>query len=328
MRTALRLAAVMLAGTWIACDGSNAPTATTPDDAPQIDARPQATPAASADEVDAFFMDAMEVVNAGLDDSGAGYRVAKVEYLTAEAPVGREVFFRDVGNKQLGADFVPGDPRRADWSGTSPDITYVVDQVDAEAPTLPPGEVLAASTTTEAVNRAMAIWDDASCSDLPVTRNADFGLDLGLIAFFAGLGDTQPFVLGDIQHAGWGDLPLGGSVIGGTFTFIFIDGNGDPTDVDGDGKSDVAFREIYYSTAFPWGIDTGFPIDVETVVAHEAGHGLSQAHFGKLFQTTKNEKFHFAPRALMNAGYTGVQQELSGTDRAGHCSLWGEWPAN
>jgi len=84
----------------------------------------------------------------------------------------------------------------------------------------------------------------------------------------------------------------------------------------------------YYNDEFPWGINTGWPIDVETVVLHETGHGLSQDHFGKLLRTDKNGKFHFAPRAVMNAGYTDVQQHLTGTDLAGHCSLWGAWPYN
>ncbi len=28
----------------------------------------------------------------------------------------------------------------------------------------------------------------------------------------------------------------------------------------------------------------------------------------------------------MNAAYGGVLQELTGTDNAGHCSLWAAWP--
>ena len=41
--------------------------------------------------------------------------------------------------------------------------------------------------------------------------------------------------------------------------------------------------------------------DIETVALHEAGHGLSQGHFGKAFRTVKNGKLHFSPRAVMNA---------------------------
>jgi hypothetical protein len=74
----------------------------------------------------------------------------------------------------------------------------------------------------------------------------------------------------------------------------------------------------------PWRIN-GFP-DVESVALHEFGHGLSQAHFGEAFLTDSNGKVHFAPLAVMNAGTDRVSQELLGTDVAGHCSIWGNWP--
>ena len=109
---------------------------------------------------------------------------------------------------------------------------------------------------------------------------------------------------------------------------LFIDENGDPTDIDHDGKPDVAFREIYYNDGFFWGINaTAYPVfDVQTVALHEAGHGLSQNHFGKAFLTLKNGKIHFSPRTVMNAAYSGLQQKLTGTDKAGHSSIWSSWP--
>ena len=39
-----------------------------------------------------------------------------------------------------------------------------------------------------------------------------------------------------------------------------------------------------------------------------------------------NGRLHFAPRAVMNAAYGGVLQELTGSDIGGHCSLWAAWP--
>jgi hypothetical protein len=89
-------------------------------------------------------------------------------------------------------------------------------------------------------------------------------------------------------------------------------------------------REIYYNNRFTWGINTyGTPIDVESIVLHETGHGLSQAHFGTLFITDSNGKYHFSPLAVMNAGYAGVPwHELMGTDIAGHSSIWASWPNN
>ncbi len=61
---------------------------------------------------------------------------------------------------------------------------------------------------------------------------------------------------------------------------------------------------------------------------HEAGHGLSQAHFGKAFRSGGNGKLHFSPRAVMNATYSGVQTSIDQTDNAGHCSNWASWPNN
>ena len=67
-------------------------------------------------------------------------------------------------------------------------------------------------------------------------------------------------------------------------------------------------------------------VDVETVALHESGHGQSQAHFGKIFQTEANGLLHFAPFAVMNAAISRQEHSLTGTDLAGHCSLWGSWP--
>lgn len=62
-------------------------------------------------------------------------------------------------------------------------------------------------------------------------------------------------------------------------------------------------------------------LDVETVALHEAGHGLSQAHFGSVF--LKNDgTLKAAPRAITNALYAGVLRTLEGTDNGGHCSNW------
>jgi len=212
---------------------------------------------------------------------------------------------------------VPGDIRRGGLSS----ISYLVDQVDV-------ARGLTANQTTAAIDRGMATWDGLSCSNLPLTLQGHFaGFDLGFVQFLIGLGGF-PAVFADVTHGGW--LPafvFGPGVLAVTFTFVFSDDRVNATDIDGNGRGDVAFREIYYNDAFRWGINSALPtIDVESVALHEAGHGLSQAHFGTAFLTVENEKVHFAPRAVMNAGYSGIQQELHGTDNAGHCSQWSTWP--
>jgi len=156
---------------------------------------------------------------------------------------------------------------------------------------------------------------------------------------FSAGGSGSEFVFADLSHAGWLPGPFfdflvpGGSVfiLGVTLTFVFIDASGF-TDIDSNGKFDTAFREIYYNDAFSWADDGATNIDVETVALHEAGHGLSQAHFGKVFlkgnKGKSNGSLQFAPRAVMNAVYISPQQALLGTDNGGHCSIWGQWPNN
>lgn len=237
--------------------------------------------------------------------------------------LGRTVFFSDRGNGQLAHDFVPGDPRRR--AGAT-NITYHIDQ------TRPSADVPAASSEA-AIIRAMATWDAETCSSLGLTKVPFAGFQTGFVASLFGFGGTPDYIA-DVNHAGWlpgafFDLlaPDGGDfILGVTFTLIYIDADGNPTDIDNNGKIDVAFREIYYNDNFTWAIGSTF--DIETVALHEAGHGLSQAHFGEAFRTEANGMIHFAPRAVMNAAYSGVQTELTGTDHSGHCSNWGQWPNN
>jgi hypothetical protein len=57
----------------------------------------------------------------------------------------------------------------------------------------------------------------------------------------------------------------------------------------------------------------------------EFGHGLSQAHFGKVW--LKNDgSLKASPRAVMNALYAAPLRTLQGTDNGGHCSNWANWP--
>jgi len=155
----------------------------------------------------------------------------------------------------------------------------------------------------------------------------------GFVSGLLGFGGSDKY-FADVVHAGWlpgafFDLlaPDGSSfILGATFTIIFTDDQGNPVDTDNNNKLDVAWRETYYNDAFEWA--DGDDYDVETIALHESGHGLSQGHFGKAFRTNSNNKLHFAPRAVMNAAYSGIQTEITGTDNGGHCSNWASWPAN
>jgi hypothetical protein len=305
---------------------------------------PLATPHHQAEGVRA----SLGTANSQLAAMGASTRISQVEWLTRSetGQVGQTVFFNHRGNKQLAHDFAPGDPRR----GGRTSILYLVDQSDGAAV-----GGLTNADTEAAIDRAVATWNDVACSHIPIEKAPDTGADPDVADFFFGGGDLGTINLGpvttvDIVHGGFvgaalfdaltpGCVPGSvtnpcGSVfvLGVTFTDVFVDEDGTPTDINHDGKLDVAFREIFYNNSdpdangatIPWRIDA-HP-DVETTALHEFGHGLSQAHFGKVFSTDSNGKVHFAPLAIMNAGTDRVSQRLLGTDVGGHCSIWADWP--
>ncbi|MFD2585623.1 hypothetical protein ACFSQJ_01700 [Croceitalea marina] len=250
-----------------------------------------------------------------------GVQLEKMEYYSADA-AGRTVFFSDTGNKQLGSDFVPNDPRNA--GGET--VPYIIDGTQLTT--------ASGLNTFGAIENVMNTWNEVTCSDGLELPN--FGVsptDIGFISnVFFGFGGSNGFFPGIIVQAGilpsdFFDLvaPGGGSfILGVTFTLTYIE------DINEDGVGDVAIKEIYYNDAFNWQdtVATGGGVDFETVALHETGHALSQAHFGKVSITESNGKVHFSPRALMNAGYSGVNRVVEKTDKAGHCSNWGNWPNN
>jgi hypothetical protein len=251
-----------------------------------------------------------------------GIQLEKMEYYTAEG-AGNTVFFSDRGNKRLGSDFVPNDPRNA-VPGTA--IPYLVDGT----------QLITASglNTLEPLNTVRDTWSNVTCSNgldilnLGVTSN-----DVGFVSnIFFGYGGSAGFFPGIIVQAGvlpsdFFELltPGGGAgILGVCFTLSYLE------DINADGKGDVAIKEIYYNDGFNWQdrAATGSGFDFETVALHETGHALSQAHFGKVSRTESNGKVHFSPRALMNAGYSGVNRVVEKTDESGHCSNWSNWPNN
>jgi hypothetical protein len=256
--------------------------------------------------------------------SGAkDYAILMAEYITTgeSEEMGNTVFFQNVGNKQLDGDFVPA----LSLDGTT-DVSYYVDN---NRPTAD----LTIAQSSAAINDAMSTWDNLTCSNLGMTQIPSDGRATGFVAELFGFGGSLDYI-SDITHSGWlpgaffDILAPGGSafILGATFTIVFVDGDGNLIDTDNNGKFDIAWREIYYNDEFPWNIGSTF--DVETVALHEAGHGLSQAHFGTAFLSGGNGKLHFSPRAVMNAAYSGVQTDIKQSDNAGHCSNWSQWPNN
>lgn len=252
------------------------------------------------------------------------YALLGGEYITSveSGQVGRYVYFKDVGNKQLTYDFVPG----LSLDGTDA-VSYYIDQKR-------PSDDLSVALSSGAITRAMDTWEGVTCSQ-PSLYEVPFNkrISTGFVSELFGFGGSFDYVA-DVVHAGW--LPAGffdllaegGSafILGVTFTIIFTDDSGNPVDLDNNGKYDVAWREIYYNDAFTW--RNGAHYDVETIALHEAGHGLSQGHFGTAFADAGTGQIHFSPRAVMNAAYSGIQTEIVESDNAGHCSNWSSWPEN
>lgn len=271
----------------------------------------------------------MADLNTELAAMGLDMQVAVIEYLTSGDgdEIGRTVFFSDRGNKMLGSDWVPGDPRR----GGGTDITWIIDEFDFTL------DVSSVAVSSAAITRAMDTWQAETCSDIPLTSKGTTASDAGVIQWIFGFGGSPPFPIpADVVHAGWlpgafFDIlaPGGGSfILAVTFTSIWVDvsdpANIIPTDIDHNFRTDTASREIYYNDNFPWADGNHF--DIETVALHEVGHGLSQGHFGEVFLSPGNNRLHFDPRAVMNASYSGIQTELTGTDAGGHCANWASWP--
>jgi len=265
----------------------------------------------------------LSTLNKKLKAERKNYIVALVEYITDGAGdhMGRTLYYKDIGNKQLSHHWVPSDPNR----DSRTNITWTIDQTELCAD-------ISEVRCINAINRAMSTWNSVACAKIPLVKITSTDTDWGYVQHLLGLGGFEGWAA-DFTHAGWQPAEFfdaiadDGStyILGATFSFVWIDiGTGNPTDMDNNGKADVAFREVYYNDAFTWKINGHY--DVETIALHESGHGVSLAHFGKAFRTTANSKLHFSPLAVMIAAYTGIQHELLPTDVASFCSVWSHWP--
>ncbi len=274
-------------------------------------------------------------VNDTLAASGAEYRVVRAEYLVARDPgqtAGQTVFALD-RELRLTSRWVPGDTRRA-TVGTMLRYAHFTPLMTANAgPGVPRIDAIAA------VDASFATWDSRSCTTLDLQKVT---LAAGIIpsAMLAVPGFTNNPFLADINTLGYlpgalFDAVLGpgsaGNVLGVTFTFIWgtnTPGGFVPSDIDGDGRDDTAFKEVWYNDTFRWSLAGGGfnPVDIESVALHENGHTLELGHFGDIFLTDANGKLHVSPRAVMNAAILSRLRVPLGTDNAAYCGVFASWP--
>ena len=248
--------------------------------------------------------------------------------LSGEA--GRTVWLRkDLGNGQLDHDFVYNDPRRAELNGGYGGVTFGVKtgfkSTDVNL-----------TNQTGWLYQSISIWDQETCSDLTLRENAVNPSSPGLVANYFQTGQIDiSLVQADLTQVGFlgvgAMFPPGTSTLGVTYTLFWEDENGNLTDIDGNGKIDVALREIYYNDQYNWA-DNGVEgtiagvryFDFPSVAIHEVGHGFSSDHFGNIGR--KDGVLVASPRAVMNAIYGGTLRSLTGRDRGAHCGNWAQWP--
>lgn len=241
-----------------------------------------------------------------------------------------EYFQRDLGNGQLDHDFVFNDPR-ATWD-TVPGLSFGVKYGNTSADV---------NLTNQSfwLEESMRRWERLQCSNLTLTENAVNSGTPGLVEnFFAGGGINIGLVQANVTQVGFRGVsaifPPGTSTLGVAYTLFWVDANGELTDIDNNGKIDAALREIYYNDQYEWadnGLEGTQPdgtrlFDFPTVAIHEAGHGLSAAHFGNI--GVQGGSLVARPRSIMNAIYGGILRDLAGRDVASHCSNWAQWPAH
>lgn len=272
---------------------------------------------------------ALDMINERLWATGQRLAVHKAEYVTGgpQADAAGQTVFATDRQLRLDTKWVPGDGRRGAVGNLIRQITWLPfapanfgtpDQIDG----LPP------------IDASFDTWNDVKCSKLDIATLAPTLSNPSAILSVGGV-PGDPFQA-DISTIGFlpgalFDAVLGpgaaDNVLGVTFTFTFVDAEGNPTDVDGDGRADTALKEVWYNDAFLWSTsDAPGSFDLETVTLHENGHALELGHFGRVAITNSNGRLHVSPRAVMNALILGTLRMPLGTDNGAYCGNFASWP--
>lgn len=284
-------------------------------------------------------------LNASLAASGSNLRIAKAELLLdgAAADASSLTLIANDRARGIGSRWVSGDPRRDGRIG----ITYAFDPRSVGGPFArnvngnPAIRPLPFAEVEPLLEEGMTSWRNQQCSSAPISRVAvPAGVDPDFIdqLFLGGTDGGRSYdQVSDLVQGGWQPTsfftaiagPQGVNILGVAFTLVFADANGNPTDIDRDGNDDTGLVEIFYSSRYLWATDGGQGVDFFSVIAHETGHGMGLAHFGKVFVTRKDAAdglqvtdVKYAPKALMNASYIAGRNEITGTDRSSFCQIW------
>jgi len=263
----------------------------------------------------------MEAINSQLKQQGLRIAVEGIEFFT----IGNGRPSNRIHQQEF--RWVANDPRRL---ADGDHITYLVDQSDGAT-----ASGLTSAQTEQAIDNALATWQASKpFKKVTLVKRADTGADPDIFDSFFGFGGFGDPFLADITEAGWlpraffeavGGPGGGRGILAFSVTFIFLDDDGNPTDINGDNYLDSALNEVYYNNTFgqagtdrvgnPWRINQPLPaIDVQTVALHENGHSLELGHFGP------------PPAAVMNPVYAGPRQSPLATDLAGMNAVWSSWP--
>ena len=260
----LRLSAVLVLAGAAACGDVPVPTTSL---APASDAAARATTSTTDENI--TYSPLLARIDASLAVTGAPYRVAAAELRIAGDGwdgVTSTVLVANDRQRSIGAEWVKGDPRRDGRVG----VTYAFGSNTAIAPTTrdPDGSnvrLVSAADQAAHVDEAMGAWRALTCSAKPITKvGVPAGTDPDLVdELVLGQPPSQNYAPpADIVQSGWQTAEwfrtlaggtAGNSIIGVTIPFIFVDGAGLPTDIDRNGKADLAMVEIFYNDRFYWG---------------------------------------------------------------------------
>jgi len=344
LSSSLRLGAALALAGAAACGDAPVPTDAL---APSSASATRAVSSSTTDE-NVTYSPLLARINTTLAASGARYRVGAAELRIAAAGwngVTSTILVADNRERSLGAEWVIGDPRR----GGSRGVTYAFGSNTAIAPTTrdPDGSnvrLVSGAAQAAYIDEAMAAWRGLTCSTKPITKvGVPAGTDPDVFdQLVNGQAPSANYAQpADIVQSGWQTQswfrtlaggPLGDNVIGVTIPFAFIDNAGNFTDIDRDGKVDLAGVEIFYNDAFYWGDGARNVVDFYSILTHESGHGLGLGHFGKVFITKRDASdgisladIKYAPLAMMNAVYVTGRSEIAGTDDSQFCAIWANY---